>query len=147
MYEHIPYTRTFLGDLMNRKITALATSTAALILMAGCSGPTPAPGSYEGVEDLKNAFVDAGGNCPDWDQHDKGQLSLESGSCGKSSALSYFGENTEAIDTTRETFDLLEIPYIVGQSWIIQTSDVDGVEGGHRMADELGGELINESEL
>ena len=130
---------------MAKKIMALATSTAALILMAGCSAP--APGSYEGVEDLKDAFVDAGGNCRDWDQHNKGSLSLESGSCGKSAALSYFGEDTEAMDTTRKTFDLMEIPYIAGQSWIIQTSDVDGVEGGHQMAEELGGELFNESEL
>lgn len=128
---------------MGKKITALAASAAGLFLLAGCS----APGEYKGVEDLKDAYADAGGTCDEWDNHDGTILAEESGSCNKKAALSFFGDNAEGLATTEETFGMLDIPYIGGENWVIQTSDFDGVEGGKKMAKELGGELVNESGL
>lgn len=126
---------------MGKKITAVTASAAGLFLLAGCS----APGEYKGVEEMKDAFVDAGGTCIEWDNHDGTILAEESGSCDGNAALSFFGDNAEGFKTSQETFGMLDIPYIGGENWIIQTDDFDGVEGGKKMAKDLGGELVNES--
>lgn len=95
-------------------------------------------GSESAIEKLKDDFVSAGGSCADWDHHDGGVLSEESGSCGDHAALSYFGDNTDHYDQFYETAQKLNVPMIVGDNWIIQT-EFDDFGEGHKIANELGG--------
>lgn len=118
---------------MRRKVTTLAPILATLLL-AGCAST----GSDSAIEKLKDDFVSAGGSCADWDPHNDGVLSEESGSCGDDAALSYFGKNTDSYDQFYETAQRLNVPMIVGDNWIIQT-EFDDFGEGHKVANELGG--------
>lgn len=117
-----------------RSKTTTITAALALLLFTGCAEH----GSYGGVESLKDAFVNAGGDCSDWDRHDAGELSEESGSCGDDAALSYFGDDSEGYGTSYASMQKLDVPMIVGDNWIIQTSFEDAGRG-HKLAHDIGG--------
>lgn len=115
--------------------TALPAAVAAILLLTGCGSSVPADGgSYKTATDLKDAFVKAGGQCDNWDNHNKTILAATSGQCGKKFALSVFDdtENFELQVSTMRPFGNL----VIGKNWVISGLEAASV---HKL---LGGELV-----
>ncbi|WP_026820630.1 hypothetical protein [Arthrobacter castelli] len=118
-----------------RRIGIIVPAVATIALLAGCGGPPEGGGSFESVQELKQAFVDAGGQCDDWDEHNDGGLSAESGSCGDEAALSIF-ENEENFELLKFTHAELGVGTFVGENWAINGSDLEAV------AEKMGGTYV-----
>ena len=111
-------------------------------MIAGCSGEPEEPAGppeIMGAESLREAYVYAGGTCNDWDHHDSGTLSSESGACGEKAALSFF-DDPENMELQLYTFDKLELGYLSGEDWVISTSEFDGDPNeAETVAQKMGG--------
>ncbi|MGK3708891.1 hypothetical protein [Arthrobacter sp. IK3] len=128
-----------MGDTMLRNLAAAMTVLAAGAALTGCSALVGAPAEITGAESLRDAYVSAGGICEDWEQHNEGILSTESGRCGEEAALSFF-DDMEDMKEQLSFFDLMEVTYLSGENWIINTSQfVDDIDAGEATAAKMGG--------
>jgi len=113
-------------------------------------GSEPAAGAashknktYKSVEALRDAFVDAGHECPAWDQDDRIEAALESGNCSDSVVLSIYVNREEAVAAaealTSIGADMLgeDTRVLVGPNWIINANDEDYAT----LKSELGGTI------
>jgi hypothetical protein len=140
---------------MNRRHLAPALLLAACLALAGCGGGkneakpvgssagTAKAKSYDGVEDLRDAYIRAGGECNDWNKSNKVTGAAESGECGGSVVLSTYLSSQAAQDqvkTTKEALgDTIALHWLVGENWIINAPDVDDVKK------KLGGTIVSSS--
>lgn len=99
------------------------------------SGPF---GTFKSVEALRSAYVDAGGNCDDWDNNDRLEAATESGDCGDSIVLSIYANKSGARDAAEALLDATgQDAVLVGANWIVNTTDdLD------KLAATLGGEVV-----
>ena len=109
------------------------------LLLAGCS--TTSKATYSSVEELRAAFENAGGSCPNWTQDDAVTDARESGNCGANTVMMVFDSAEEANEKAGvlrqmlSAFDL-EINLLVGENWVVNSPDAAVVEPS------LGGKLI-----
>lgn len=110
-------------------VTALVISTG----IAGCAS-TPVEGkTYSSIDDLRNDFEAAGGNCPDWVQTDQVSKALQSGKCDLSTVLAIY-ESSQ--DISNQVSELkkgmegtgLELQFLVGPNWIVNSPDYKKVQ-------------------
>jgi len=127
---------------MNKMLVALA-ALGLLVSVGGCSGPlTPSPAeppkTYATVVELKDAFVKAGGECPDWVQGDRITNAAQSGDCSSSTVLSIYLSEAKRDETIANLKNLsdLGVHLLVGENWIINTEDPE------TYADLLGGTVV-----
>lgn len=132
------------------KPAALLVLTAAMIL-TGCSGPatatSPSPSpvaTYDTVSELKDAFVEAGGDCEDWQETNKVQIASQSGECGTHTVLSVY-LSSEAVErrieaTKSSAFGAMGGDWLVGENWIINT------DAAAELKDKLGGRIVSFAE-
>ncbi|MFC0678320.1 hypothetical protein ACFFGH_10760 [Lysobacter korlensis] len=130
---------------------AIALSLAAVALLAGCSSPSAAPVAqatptqeapagpveYGSVEELRDAYVDAGGSCDAWVQENRVTLAAESGDCNDSTVLMTFiseSNRDELVATQKEMG--FEVSLLVGPNWIVNADDIETVQ------ETLGGTLV-----
>ena len=122
-----------------------------ILLLSGCSSAapserdaksTPTPSqepadTYATVTDLRDAFVAAGGACPDWRQTDRVKLAAQSGDCSDSTVLSIYSSETDRdqIVENLKSFGM-GVHLLVGENWIVN------VEAPERYADALGGTVV-----
>lgn len=102
-------------------------------------------GNISSVVELRDALIEAGYDCPNWDQSNIVDLAAESGSCSDSDVLSTFasqGNLQDQLDTSRG-MDQLSIdaglesdPSLVGPNWIFRSPDADAY------AEQLGGTIV-----
>lgn len=102
-------------------------------------------GSVSSVTELRDALVEAGYDCPNWDQSNVVDLAAESGSCSDADVLSTFASPAnlqDQLDTSRG-MDQMSIdaglepdPSLVGPNWIFRSPDAGAY------ADELGGTVV-----
>lgn len=123
---------------MPRKL--LATFVAAVLILSGC-GPDDSGGSYNDVEALRDAFVDAGGTCDEWEQTNKVLGAAQSGECGINTVLSTY-LNHEAVqdrisDTKDSMFGAMGDDWLTGENWIINGDNID------ELKQELGGQVVS----
>lgn len=126
-----------LGEDMKKSFALLALTAA---LLTGCSGSGPAA-TYETVTDLRDAFVEAGGECPDWSETNKVEIASQSGECGTGTVLSVY-LSSEAVErrieaTKGSIFGDIGNDWLVGENWIVNTEDVGG------LADKMGGRVVS----
>lgn len=117
---------------------------AAILLLAGCSSnasPKPTPtkpkASYSSVVELRDAFVKAGGSCPNWVQADRVKLAAQSGDCSGNVVLSTYLSTDlrdEAV-TTLKSFGS-GIHLLVGKNWVINTPNPES------FTEKLGGTVV-----
>lgn len=97
--------------------------------------------TYETVEGLKEAYVDAGGVCDDWSQTNAVEIAAQSGECGESTVLSVY-LSSEAVErrieaTKGSMFAEIMDDWLVGENWIIHADDATDLQG------ELGGRIVS----
>lgn len=117
----------------------LAASITALLL-TGCAATSepdaPAqeaasyPETYRSVVELKDAFVQAGGDCPSWEQTNQVKTASESGTCSPTNVLSIYTSEAEKEDAL-ELFKSIAQPgaaLLVGKNWIINDKSVKEID-------------------
>jgi len=117
-----------------KKLIAIA---AVVLLVTGCASQSEPeyPSSYRSVEELKEAFVKAGGECPDWEQTNQVKLAAESGTCSESNVLSIYSSEAvrdEAL-AAYKSIALGDSTLLVGENWIIndkRVKELDSAIGG-----------------
>ncbi|WP_240372875.1 hypothetical protein [Brevibacterium zhoupengii] len=121
---------------------------AAVVVMAGFlggCGPGESGGNFEDVDELREAFADAGGTCDDWNQTDTVAGALQSGECSSTSQLSVFK------DASGVQYQITEVKksdraegmgdWLTGENWIIAT---DGsTENATDLQAEFGGQVVS----
>lgn len=109
------------------------------LLLTGCGPEKNA--TYETVEGLKEAYVDAGGACDDWSQTNAVEIAAQSGECGDSTVLSVY-LSPEAVErrieaTKASMFAEIMGDWLVGENWIVHADDATDLQ------DELGGRIVS----
>lgn len=144
---------------MNKRGIAAAALIAGSLAMTGCggsaetpSGPAAQPsetappasgGTYATVVELKDAFVEAGGSCPAFNQTNAVTLAAESASCSTSTVMSTFLSGSaieELIQSNKELYAEVDIdpnPWLVGENWVINDPDAAA------MREKLGGTVVS----
>ncbi len=112
------------------------------------AAPTP-PASesetYTSIDDVRDAFIAAGGECDKWEQTDIVEAAIESGECGYSGpVLSLYGTHDEAMEnaTTVRTLSIgdgSDAGLVVGGNWVINVNDSDLAP---IYADKMGAEAV-----
>lgn len=116
---------------------------AAVLALAGCTsaGDTAAneyQDSYRSVEDLRDAFVAAGGDCPEWEQTNQIKAAAESGTCSSSNVLSIYSSDATrdgAVEILKAISDNINL--LVGENWVINDDSVQDLDPA------LGGTLVS----
>lgn len=141
---------------MNKREIAVVILTTGVLVLSGCGGsssptavatPTPPPangGTYATVEELKNAFVEAGGSCPSFTQHNRGTLSAESADCATNSVLSTYISSEDVSQLIQNNKKMNEElgytsqsnSWLVGENWVINAPDATQVR------ENLGGLVV-----
>lgn len=116
---------------------------AALVALSACSQVAPElepeaatyPETFRSVEELRDAFVEAGGECPSWEQSNHIPAAAESGTCSDSNVLSIYTskDSTEAAFDNYKTIAQPGASLLVGENWIINdevVKDLDPALGG-----------------
>ncbi len=108
-------------------------STPAATPSTSAAAPTGNKGSFEKVEELRDAYVAAGGSCPTWVLSNVVETAIESGDCSDSSVLSIYSSTSEASDAAETIRDLndqagMDSTLLLGENWIIIAEDVATVE-------------------
>lgn len=106
------------------------------------------PATYGSVEELKNAAVDAGYNCPNWKADNKVTLAAESGHCSGSDVFATYaspGDLQSQLDTDKDLDQMLVDAgidpdiHLVGENWSIR-----GVDAEVRpLQEHLGGTIVD----
>lgn len=98
-------------------------------------GGSSYPDTYRSVEELKDAFVKAGGTCDNWNQSNQVVLANESGTCSDQNVLSIYASES-AVDEALEAYKSLgstDSTLLIGENWIINdpsVKDLDPAIGG-----------------
>lgn len=121
----------------------------AMILLSGCGGAESGPPASSGasleigkaasVEEVRDAFVAAGGEC-DWERTDRITVAAESGDCSGRTVISIYATEQDlddAVSTLRGNTPM-KLNLLVGDNWIINSPEAEGMD------DVLGGEWITE---
>lgn len=110
--------------------------------LGGCSADPP---QIDDVESLREAFLEAGGTCPEWDQHDSTLYAKESASCGDGTALTFF-EAPVDMELMRLGLQGQRVSYFEGEYWFIETTEFeDNERAGSQAARKLGGTYVTHS--
>lgn len=142
-----------------------AVPAVALVAMLTACGPgaatTEAPkqstaptvpadgGTYGSVAALRDAYVKAGGTCPDFQQRDQMKLAAESAECDSSTVLSTFLSSEEVNQQIKLTRGFISAvrekapnapagePWLVGKNWILNVKEPE------KFQDKLGGQIVS----
>lgn len=123
---------------------ALALGVLAIITLASCSlgGPPQDGGSFDTLKDLRDAYVNAGGKCPHFDENDKVTLASQSGSCSDSTTLELFlskAKRDDQVQTYKHFSSMgITVHILVGANWIVNDD-----HGTSKYVKKMGGQLIN----
>ena len=121
--------------LESRRFSLAALAISASLALAGCSGLPGAPGteasvpaitgkptSYASIEELRDAYVAAGGECNEWEPLDAGKTDGQGGYCNSKTTLAVFGNPDDLAATVKNTIDLAgTVHLLVGENWVVNT--------------------------
>lgn len=134
-----------------KKYALIAFTVIPLLGLTGCDTGTTdkaaesqesVPKSrYDSVKELRDAFVEAGGDCPDFKQTNRVKYSAESAECSGTTVLSTYlsAESTQKrVDESKEAFAGLDSStWLVGENWIINAPNPESFQS------KMGGQLIS----
>lgn len=119
------------------------------LLISGCSAaapqaaPTPtsiAIGKASTIEDVRDAFIDAGGVC-NWEQTDVVKAATASGECSSHTVIMLFSDRSEreTVVSNLQQFKLEGgLTLLVGENWVINSPEAEDMQS------QLGGEWVDE---
>lgn len=128
------------GKLVAYQKLMIAVCVLGTTLLSGCAGgegtgvapattsatPTktvPVNGDHQSsVLSLRNAFVDAGGDCSTYKESNQVTRAAESGTCGSGTVLSVYSSTVDrdaVVDGMKQFADLVGMNVLVGENWII----------------------------
>lgn len=113
---------------------------AATALLTGCGG---SPDTYATVSDLRDAFVKAGGECPDFSVTDPSSLATGAARCSSYTVLAVYPDHEAVlaqIDKVKHSgLSGLVGPSerLIGENWMINGPDLEQIQK------ELGGEIVS----
>lgn len=154
---------------MISKSIAFAILVAAALALSGCgssmpsapaagtstSAPTPTPtptvsapptsgGTYATVVALKNAYVKAGGECPDFVQTNRVTLAAESAECSTNSVISTYVSSSDISQLIQNVKKLnAEVKSTGGNSWLVGENWVINSPTAAKMQEKLGGKVVS----
>ncbi|MGO1544853.1 MAG: hypothetical protein ACTHXA_11025 [Gulosibacter sp.] len=118
-----------------RILTTVATLSVGGLALTGCAGGgdgDPAPSitgeatSYDSLEGLRDLYVEAGGDCPEWEEIDPGEYDAQAGRCSDQVVIAIYNDTTQIDEVVDRALDLMMPTHmIVGENWIINTPDPD----------------------
>ena len=139
---------------MKKLLTAFSCVIVSASLLLSCSSSSssssssPAAKRFETVLEMRDAFIGAGGDCPNW-QISTVKLALSSGTCSDTDVLSVYSsravaeeQNSVLKKVITETFpDSLNdtLTLLVGENWILNDSDLETL---FKFQDLYGGDYI-----
>ncbi len=128
-------------NMGKKKLTNLAVIGILTVIISGCSVAPKA--TYESVNELRLAFVNAGGSCADWIQDNAVVDAIESGTCGPQTVLMVFSTAEEAetrAEYLRQRMSAfgMDVALLLGDNWLVNSAESSLVEP------TLGGRLIDE---
>lgn len=123
----------------------MAAATAAVALLAGCSGRGEAVPAATGeatefatVEDLRDAYVAAGGTCDAWEEVDPGDYDATAGRCSDSVVMAVYANPDELTAAVERSQNLaVQTHLLVGENWMLN------VENPQDFVDALGGTTVS----
>lgn len=90
--------------------------------------------------DLRDAYVEAGGACPEWAQTNSVKIASQSGDCDGDTVLSVYLSRDAVERRVEETkgsvFGAMGSDWLVGENWIINASDLATIQ------EKLGGQIV-----
>lgn len=110
------------------KKTVIGIAAIVALTLTGCANTYPT--EYRSVEELRDAFVKAGGECENWEQTNKVRLATESGTCSTSNVLSIYSSRN-AVDEAVQVFKSLGAggqSLLIGENWIINDPNVRNLD-------------------
>lgn len=137
---------------------------AGALTLSGCAGstatitatvePTPTPtvtappadgGTYSTVTALKAAYVQAGGECPEFKQTNQITLAAESAECSTNTVISTYlssSDISQVIQNVKKLNADLKLTgssnsWLVGENWVINSPT------SAEMQEKLGGKLVS----
>lgn len=150
---------------MISKSIAFATLVAAALALSGCgssmasapvgatstSASTPtvttppvSGGTYSTVVALKNAYVKAGGECPDFVQTNRVTLAAESAECSTNSVISTYVSSSDISQLIQNVKKLnAEVKTTGGNSWLVGENWVINSPTAAKMQEKLGGKVVS----
>lgn len=132
---------------MTRFAARISAVAASALLLTGCSAPggggetkptvSGEATSYDSLEELKGAFVAAGGECDEWESVDPGDYDAVAGRCGENTVIAVYNRPEQIDEVVSRALQLATGTHLlVGDNWIINTPDPD------RFVDALGGTTV-----
>lgn len=144
---------------MNKRGIATAILLTGMMALSGCgssssASPTPTPtetrppadgGTFGTVAELKDAFVEAGGACPEFNQTNRVKLAAESAECSSTAVLSTYlssSDISQLIQNKKELTEQLDSSvktnsWLVGQNWVINSPETT------ELREKLGGKVVS----
>lgn len=139
---------------MIMRTTSLALPVLLLLALTGCTSDpapespasdSPAPsaaselGEVADIDALVDAYMEAGGECADWDQTDQVTAASASGNCSSTAVLMVFDDKAKLESTSRTLLGMVlegeTKSILVGPNWIINSDQT------YNVVAELGGDL------
>ena len=109
---------------------------AAAVLLAGCGGGT---GEYATVTDLRDAAIEAGYPCPEWQQSDHVKPALSSGTCSDRDVFAVYPDSEAVQGVIDGMADYAPITYMLhGDTWAI----IGPEDALLALQKRLGGDLV-----
>jgi len=128
-------------DMSSRKLNfhkmihvsaAVVAASGLLMSCSNSSGDSVQPKRFETVIEMRDAYIEAGGDCPNWELSTV-SLAIGSGSCSDSSVLSIYSsreianeQNSQMKAYILEMFPSSlndRLTLLVGENWILNDSD------------------------
>lgn len=77
---------------------------------------------YQSLDELKSAFVAAGGDCDEWEAVDPGEYDAEAGRCGESTVLAIYHKPDQIPEVVARAQQLATKTHLlVGENWVVNT--------------------------
>lgn len=120
------------------------------MVLSGCSSnPTASKAelvSFQTLDDLKAAFVSAGGSCPSWSENDDIQAAAQSGICRNGVTLSTYLNGADLLGEVKLLRDLASgaddgsgtakrTELLIGSNWLVAGPSIRDLQA------KLGGQL------
>lgn len=127
-----------------RRVKGIALAAAVGALLVGCSGGESVPAvtgdatEFSTVEELRDAYVAAGGTCEAWEEIDPGDYDAKAGRCSDSVVMAVYANPDELAAAVDRSQNLaVQTHLLVGENWLLN------VDNPQDYVDALGGTTVS----
>lgn len=128
-----------------RRVKGIALAASVGALLAGCSGGgesapsvTGAATEFSTVEELRDAYVAAGGTCEAWEEIDPGDYDATAGRCSDSVVMAVYANPDELAAAVDRSQNLaVQTHLLVGENWLLN------VDNPQDFVEALGGTTVS----